>query len=114
MKNNTKTLAKDEQGDLMRTREHLVEEIDGAWANLYSSMEQIRRRHYFKLGELFIQLRMTFPKGHNGERPFARFCRERFPAITRNHEQEYMICIVKRWRQDRSSAEDRSSRHSDG
>ena len=85
-----KKLARDEQGELMRTREHLVEEIDGAWANLYSSMEQIRRRHYYKLGELLIQLRTTFPKGHKGDRQFSAFCGEKFPAITQPRRSEYV------------------------
>jgi hypothetical protein len=86
----TKTLATDEIGKLKRLREHLAEEIGEAYAALYASMEQIRRRHYYRLGELFIRLRMTFNKGHNGDREFAAFCRKKFPAIKQPAQSEYM------------------------
>jgi hypothetical protein len=84
------TLATDEIGKLKRLREHLAEEIGEAYAALYASMEQIRRRHYYRLGELFIRLRLTFGKNKEGESQFAAFCRKRFPAIKQPAQSEYM------------------------
>jgi hypothetical protein len=86
----TKTLVKDEKGKLARQRTELVNEIDSAWVGLQASLEQLRRRHYHKLGELFIQLRMTFDKGHDGDIKFASFCKKEFPAIDQPRRAEYM------------------------
>lgn len=86
----SKTITKDEKGELMRLREALVSEIDEASANLYSSMEQIRRQHYRRLGELFIQLRMTFDKGNKGEKEFVRYSRDKFPGIKDPQRNEYV------------------------
>jgi hypothetical protein len=90
-----KTLAKNEQGELSRLREAIADEILTASAKLFSSMEQIRRHHYRRLGELFIQLRMTFDKGEKGDREFARHCQKRFPAI-KDHSREEYIAYRKR------------------
>jgi hypothetical protein len=87
---NMKTLAKDEQGELMRIREHLTEEIEGAWANLYSSMEQLQRKHYYRLGGLLTQLRATFRKGNKGDKEFSKYCRDRFPGIKDAQRNEYV------------------------
>jgi len=85
-----KALSVDKAGDLQRTREAIVEEIQEANAKRYSSMEQLRRVHYHKLGELFIQLRLTFDKGDNGGKEFARFCDKTFPSIRRSQRLEYI------------------------
>lgn len=82
----TKTLAKDEQGDLNRLREHLVNEIDEANARRYSAMETVRRVHYHRLGELFIKLRATF----NKDSDFVAFCRDKFPGIKDAARTEYI------------------------
>jgi hypothetical protein len=85
-----KTLMKDEKGTLSRQREHIMEEIESAWANLQVTMEQMRRRHYHRLGELFIQLRMTFDKGKSGDNAFVAYCRDHGPKIEKGSRQEYM------------------------
>jgi hypothetical protein len=85
----TKTLTTDEKGKLAALREHLAAEIGAAWAGLYSSMEQLKRRHYYKLGELFIKLRTTFGRGSKGEADFVAFCRNRFHAIKDAQRIEY-------------------------
>jgi hypothetical protein len=84
------TLAKDELGELQRQREAIISEIHTAEAKLYSSMEQIRRVHYRRLGELFIQFRMTFPKGEKGDREFTKECRHHFPGIKDSSREEYI------------------------
>jgi|SRR5215475_389618 len=86
----TKTIIKNEKVELTQAREQLVEEIEGAWTNLQTSMEQLKRRHYHRLGELFIQLRMTFSKGEMGDRSFATFCRRQFPGIKDPQRKEYV------------------------
>jgi hypothetical protein len=82
----TKTLARDEKGELQRTREQLVDDIIEAQIKLSTSMEQVRRHHYHKLGELFIQLRMTF----KADIEFGKFCADKFPAIKPPQRHEYM------------------------
>jgi hypothetical protein len=86
----TKTLATNKQGELQKTREVIAGEIREASARLYTSMEQVRRNHYFRLGELFIQLRITFQKGNKGDREFAGYCREQFPGIKDPQRNEYV------------------------
>jgi hypothetical protein len=86
----TKTLATDEQGKLKRMRKHLAAEIGEAYAGLYSGMEQLRRRHYHRLGELFIQLRMTFSRGRKGDNEFGAFCNKEFSAIPKMQRNEYI------------------------
>jgi len=86
-----KTLVKDEKGELMRVRDEIVSEIESAWAGLQTSMEQMRRRHYHRLGELFIQLRMTFEKGRIGDLHFQAFCNNHGPRIEKSSRQEYML-----------------------
>jgi hypothetical protein len=86
----TKTLITDEKGKLQQLREHLVDEIGEANARLFSSMEQVRRHHYHRLGELFIQLRMTFSKSRDGDSEFQSFCQDKFPAIKRPTRDEYV------------------------
>jgi hypothetical protein len=98
------TLAKDEKGELARQREAIISEIHTAEAKLYSSMEQIRRVHYRRLGELFIQFRMTFPKGNKGDKEFAKACRENFPGIKDPQRNEY-IAYRKRLKRASTAAE---------
>ena len=86
----TTTLVKDEKGQLMRMRDQLVEEIESAWASLQLSLDQLRRRHYHRLGELLIQLRMTFAEGKQGDREFGAFCEKHGPKIRKNARNEYM------------------------
>jgi hypothetical protein len=86
----TTTLVKDEKGQLMRMRDQLVEEIESAWASLQLSLDQLRRRHYHRLGELFIQLRMTFDKGRKGDSEFVAFCSKHGPNIKTGARCEYM------------------------
>jgi len=86
----TKTIIKDEKGELMRQRSAIIKEIQNAEAKLDSSMEQIRRIHYRRLGELFIQLRMTFLKGKKGDKEFSVFCRKQFPGIKDTARNEYI------------------------
>jgi hypothetical protein len=85
-----KDLVKDEKGRLMQLREILVEEIDSAWMNLQSSFEQLRRQHYHRLGELFIQLRLTFQKDKKGDREFGAFCKKHWPKIKDTARKEYI------------------------
>jgi hypothetical protein len=87
----TKTLTKDKQGELLRLREQIAIEIEGAWTAMQISMEQVRRRHYHALGELFIQLRMTFDKGRKGDDVFVAYCKKHWPQIGNPQRQEYMI-----------------------
>jgi hypothetical protein len=98
------TLAKDKQGELKRLREQITEEIDSAWADLYSSMEQIRRKHYYRLGGLFIQLRLTFLKGNKGDKEFSAYCRRQFPAIKDPQRNEY-VAYSKKLKRASTSAE---------
>jgi hypothetical protein len=86
----TKTLTTDEKGKLAALREHLAEEIGEAWASMCLSMEQFKRRHYLRLGELFIKLRRTFAKDRKGDQAFSAFVRQRCPAIKRESRDEYM------------------------
>jgi hypothetical protein len=85
-----KTIIKDEKAELTRLREQLVDDIGSAWAGLQASLEQVRRRWYHKLGELFIQLRMTFPKGHEADIQFAAFCKKHWPKIGQPQRSEYI------------------------
>ena len=87
-----KTLTKDEIGTLARERKRLVHDIEGAWANYQSSVEQLKRHHYAILGEKFILLRLTF-KGskHECDIEFAKFCKDEFPFIKTPQRSEYMI-----------------------
>jgi hypothetical protein len=91
MRGKTKTLATDEVGKLKRLREHIATEIGEAYAGLHASMEQIRRRHYHRLGELFIRLRMTFQKGRKGDDECSQYCQKHFPAIKKPQRAEYII-----------------------
>jgi hypothetical protein len=86
----TKQITKDEKGELLRLRQAIEDEIQEARAKLHMSMEQVRRAHYRRLGELFIQLRMTFPKGEKGDREFVTYCRDRFPGIKDAQRDEYI------------------------
>jgi hypothetical protein len=86
----TKEIITDEKGELEQQRKAIAKEIEGAEAKLYSTMEQVRRIHYRRLGELFIQLRMTFGKGGGGDREFAKFCDKRFPGLKKAQRIEYM------------------------
>lgn len=74
----------------MRQRSAIVSEIQNAEAKLEGSMDQIKRIHYRRLGELFIQLRMTFPKGNKGDRECASFCDKQFPGIKARSREEYI------------------------
>jgi hypothetical protein len=85
-----KTIVKDEKAELTRLRDQLVDEIDSAWSGLQASLEQIRRRWYHSLGELFIQLRGTFDKGRKGDDSFVAFCRKHWPQIGNPQRKEYM------------------------
>jgi hypothetical protein len=91
----TTALATDEKGELTRQRERIAEDIEGAWANMQTSVDQLKRRHYYKLGELFIKLRMTYDKGKQGEIAFVAFCRKRFPAIKDPQRIEYTVYRAK-------------------
>jgi hypothetical protein len=84
------TLAKDEKGNLTRLRDQLMEEIEEAYMGLQVSFEQLRRRHYHKVGELLIQLRMTFEKGGRGDREFTAYCEKHGPNIKKAARCEYM------------------------
>jgi len=86
----TTTLEQDKQGQLTRLRDEIMEDIETAWAGLQTSMEQLRRRHYYRLGELFIQLRTTFDKGKKGDTAFVAFCRSHGPKIENGARQEYI------------------------
>jgi hypothetical protein len=86
-KNTTTALSKDEVGALKRLRETLAGEIGDAWCSLQSSLEQIRRRYYYTLGEKLIQLRMTF----KSDKEFGQFCNANLPGKMRRESRlEYM------------------------
>lgn len=86
----TKTLAKDEQGELIRTREQLCKQIENAWGELQMSVKQLERKHYYRVGEKLIQLRMTFGKGRSGDNAFGKFCEAEIPFIKKPQRVEYM------------------------
>jgi hypothetical protein len=68
--------------DLMKARNTLVAEIDDLWTQFQTSVEQVNRKYYHRMGESFFQLRKTFDKGLMGDREFVSFCRKHWPRIT--------------------------------
>jgi hypothetical protein len=76
----------DKAGQLARIREQLVAKIDDAWAKFRTSIEQVQRRHYNILGDLFLQLRKTF----KADTEFGQYCKKHWPNIHPRSRSEYM------------------------
>jgi hypothetical protein len=67
--------------DLVKARNGIVAEIDDLWTQYQAGVEQVNRKYFHRMGEQFIQLRKTFPKGKSGDNEFAKFCTKHWPNI---------------------------------